>query len=263
MEPGIGTNEIKRRADAVKAEAERYIAEIAMPAIRTSIAEALGTEDGWELVIADEDAQTIQFRYPRLTNYGMGYGHGGYGAGRFGEGEIGYIKPQIKLEFGARGEIEPNETRVIRPYLADEFPDLFGNADTPFSTLAAERTFWEKATILHALHHGSKMRDRMSRHYYDLHMLAEAGIADTAMKQPELLALVVRNKSLLFRDPKASYDTADFGTLKLMPTGDPVDELKRDYTAMAEMFMGDAPGFDTVMQTLMKLETTINSHQRR
>ncbi|CAL4870033.1 hypothetical protein MMA231_04331 (plasmid) [Asticcacaulis sp. MM231] len=132
--------------------------------------------DGWKLVVAEDDAQTILFRYPRLANYGTGFGRGGYGVGRFGEGEIGYIKPQIKLKFGARGEIEPNETRVIKPYLAERFPDLLVNAETAFSTLAAERTFWEKATILHALHHGSKMRDRMSRHYYDLHMLVMAGV---------------------------------------------------------------------------------------
>ncbi|CAL4870032.1 hypothetical protein MMA231_04330 (plasmid) [Asticcacaulis sp. MM231] len=78
------------------------------------------------------------------------------------------------------------------------------------------------------------------------------------MAKPDLLASVVRNKSLLFRDAKASYETAAFGTLKLMPTGNPVDDQKRDYAAMGEMFMGDGPDFDTVMKTISKLEEMIN-----
>lgn len=92
---------------------------------------------------------------------------GRFGVGRFGEGEIGYIHPYIRLEFGARGETEPHESRTITSYVVETFPDLFEAPAYNVSTLGSERTFWEKATILHTLYHGSKMRDRMSRHYYE------------------------------------------------------------------------------------------------
>jgi hypothetical protein len=261
MEADISNKEVKRRTEVLVEAAKRYVAECVVPQLQAGIAAALGAEEGWQVVLDDADPQTVLFHYPRLANYGQGYGRGGYGVGAYGEGEIGYIKPSIKLEFGARGEIEPHETRTVMPYVAEEFPDILKDAITQFSTLAAERTFWEKATLIHALHNSGKIRDRLSRHYYDLHMLAGAGVADAAIGQPGLLEQVVRNKSLMFRDPKASYETATFGGLMLMPTGNAVDDLKKDYGAMTEMFMGDAPSFESILQTLNDLQTQINGQQ--
>jgi len=59
------------------------------------------------------------------------------------------ILPQIKLEIGPLAAWIPNEERDIRPYAADKFPHLFSQPSTTVSTVTAERTFWEKATILH------------------------------------------------------------------------------------------------------------------
>ena len=94
------------------------------------------------------------------------------------------------------------------------------DADVRVSTLSVERTFWEKVTILHALHHGTKLLPEMSRHYYDTMMLAAKGIDDVAINSPELLARVVLNKSLMFADNKASYGTAVIGSLRLVPNDD-------------------------------------------
>ena len=90
-----------------------------------------------------------------------------------------------------------------------------GHAKGTVSTLSAERTFWEKATILHALHHGSKMRPEMSRHFYDIVMMAASGVDDAALAHPDLLTQVVAHKSMLFADPRASYETAALGSLRL------------------------------------------------
>lgn len=258
MEHGIGTNEVGRRAKAVTAAAEQFVREIVLPELRNSISASLGSSEGWAAELADEDKQTILFHYPRLVNYGAGYGTGAYGAGRYGEGAFGYIKPTIKLEFGARGEIEPNEQRTIVPYVAESFPNAFASPETALATLSAERTFWEKLTILHALHHNAKMRDRMSRHYYDVHMLTAKGVAAAAMKAPELLGQVVRNKKLLWRDASASYDTAVFGSLKLVPQAGDMATLKRDYELMQPMFMAEPPEFEAILETLRELEALIN-----
>ncbi len=262
MESDITGNEVKRRTDKLIEAAKSYVAETVLPQLKASIAQALGTEDGWRIVLDAADPQTILFYYPATANYLRERGFGGpISSGSLSGGwiEPGSIRPQIKLEFGARGETDPHEVRTVRPYLADIFPDLITDANTEFATLAAERTFWEKATILHALHNTGKIRDRLSRHYYDLHMLTQAGVADKAIAQPELLAQVVRNKSLMFREPKASYETAVFGSLMLLPTGSAVDDLKKDYAAMTEMFMGEAPSFDNITKTMRELEVWINS----
>ena len=74
---------------------------------------------------------SILFEYPRLLDYGA-FGTGGFGGRAFGGG---YIKPRIKLEFGARGETEPSQSRTITPYLAAEFPDEMPDAEVQVSTL--------------------------------------------------------------------------------------------------------------------------------
>lgn len=260
MESDISGKERQRRIDALKIGAQSFVADIAAPALQRQFQDALAKSDGWEISLDkdDKDKQTLSFSYPRLFNYGQGYGRGGFGVGRFGEGEFGYIKPMVKLEFGARGEIEPSTEKAITPYVADIYPQFFDAPSCNVHVLTAERTFWEKATILHALHHGTKIRDRMSRHYYDTYLLAEKGIADAALLDVSLLAQVVRNKSLMFADNKASYDTAKIGSLCLMPKPEALPELKRDYAAMAVMFTKPAPDFETMMQGIANLERKIN-----
>ena len=69
---------------------------------------------------------------------------------------------------------------------------------------------------------------------------------------------MVRNKSLMFADNKASYDTAKSGSLRLMPKPEALPELKRDYAAMAVMFTKPAPDFEMMMQGITDLERKIN-----
>lgn len=259
MDADISGKERARRLKTLGENAQNFVREVALPTLQTEIETSLGQSENWQVVLDDEDPdhQTLLFHYPKIFNYNDGFPI----ELPFSFGQTGYIKPQIKLEFGARGDITPSEKCSIKPYAAEEFPDMFKSPSVDVSTLAAERTFWEKATILHALHHGSKMRDRMSRHYYDTFMLDQHGIADKALLNQDLLESVVHNKSLLFRDAKASYDTAVIGSLKLLPTDEQRLPLKKDYERMSEMFMGEYPDFDTVMDGLLKLEQKINSTQ--
>lgn len=255
MEEKIGTNERKRRTDALKAAAQAYVATVAMPILAREIEAALGTGEGWSLALDpdDKDQQTLLFVYPRTSGYGLAYGEN-YG----GADESGYIKPRIKLEFGARGDTEPFELRPILPYLAEDFPEELPDAVTEVPTLAVARTFWEKVTILHAIHHNGKLRDGMSRHYYDVLMLDQAGVTAEALARIELLEQVVHNKSLMFADKSAAYETALLGTLRLSPDGATREKLERDYGAMADMFMTAPPKFDALMKGLAAIEATIN-----
>ena len=99
----------------------------------------------------------------------------------------------------------------------------------------------------------------MSRHYYDTLMLAHKGIADEAQRQPNLLARVVHNKSLMFADNSASYETAVLGSLRLTPSEEIKSLLKEDYSAMSEMFMKTPPTFADLIAGIADLEARINS----
>ena len=269
MEEGISGKERDRRTKALKTAAQTYIETHALPQITTAIAEALGTNDGWQVILdpEDNDHQTILFQYPKLLSYGEVFAVGGAntapantftaGGPTFRERE-GYIRPRIKLEFGARGETEPSELKPITPYLAEIFADELPDAVTQVPTLSVLRTFWEKVTILHALHHGTKLLPAMSRHYYDTVMLAAKGIDDAALTESNLLEKVVRNKSLMFADKRASYDTAILGTLRLVPDAELRAKIETDYQAMTEMFMAPPPTFAEMMMMLAKLEAKLN-----
>ena len=258
MAQDISGKERQRRIDSLKENARRFVAEFALAALQEVFPAKLAGD--WQLTLDadDPDLQTILFSYPRLMNYGMGYGMGAYGVGRFGEGEIGYIKPVVRLEFGARGDIEPSENKQVISYAAEIFPNLFADPQTGVRVLASERTFWEKVTILHALYHDPKLRERMSRHYYDTFIMSQKGIADAALQDTALLEKVVKNKSLMFANNKASYETAVIGSLRLSPRAEMMASLKSDYTAMRVMFLKDVPDFDTMMDGLAALEQRIN-----
>lgn len=63
MEDGLSGNERARRIDALKANAQRFVAETALPALAVGIGDMLGKESEWKLVLDEEDPdrQTILF----------------------------------------------------------------------------------------------------------------------------------------------------------------------------------------------------------
>ena len=85
----------------------------------------------------DPDGQSLRFYYPPGVSGLLS----------------SYIAPSVKLELGARSDHFPVESRTIRPYLADALPVVVSRPETTVRVLSAERTFWEKATILHAIAH--------------------------------------------------------------------------------------------------------------
>jgi hypothetical protein len=167
----------------------------------------------------------------------------------------------VKIEFGARSDHWPAETRPLHPYLADVFPDALAHPAVSVKTMEAARTFWEKATILHQMAHlpeGKKFPGRYSRHYCDLAAMIVAGTGDEAAKQEELLEAVVRLKIAFYRSAWAHYDTAKRGTLRLLPAEKNMADLKADLASMREMFFDEPPTFEFVIETLTAWETQFN-----
>ena len=218
----------------------------------------------WRLAIDTHDPQTILFFYPRTLNYDKNFGEGSWGTAPFGEGEPGYIKPTIRIELGARGEQWPAKGQTITPYAAEAIPESFENATVKVQTLAVERTYWEKITLLHAEHHRAKDKTfpaRLSRHYYDVFKLDQAGITTKALSEKSLLTAVVENKSVYFPSAWASYDKAKLGSLEVRPSPNHLDAVKSDYRSMEEMFFGDFPDFDHLLEGLQELEKRLNTSE--
>ena len=126
---------------------------------------------------------------------------------------------------------------------------------------APERTFWEKATILHAEYHRPAERSlpgRLSRHYYDLFQLRQKKIHTRAMENLVLLQEVADHKNLFFPCAWARYQDSYLKQLHLAPPSHRVPALQADYKNMALMFFEPPPTFGEIMESLAELETAVN-----
>ncbi len=176
-----------------------------------------------------------------------------------------YLRPEVRLEIGPLAAWMPYDHYRIRPYAAEAFPQLFKQADCAVQAIRAERTFWEKATILHHEAHrpeGSSQPLRYSRHYYDLSMMAASPVKDAALVNLVLMEDVVAFKQRFYRRPWAQYELARPGTFRLMPSGHVLAAVEKDYAQMRSMIFGRYPSFDEIIEALRTLEAEINAlHQ--
>lgn len=78
------------------------------------------------------------------------------------------------------------------------------------------------------------------------------------MTDLELLASVVEIKQRFYPRGWARYDEAKRGTFRLLPAGHVLASVATDYRQMRNMFFGDAPEFDSILQVLGQLEKEIN-----
>ena len=173
-----------------------------------------------------------------------------------------YLRPQILLEIGPLASWAPFDSFEISSYAAQYFPDLFIKKTCRVNAILAERTFWEKATILHQEANRGKDKpfpNRYSRHYYDLAIMAKSEVKDKALKNLKLLEDVVKFKQKFYPSGWAKYEDAKAGTLRLLPPDYRYKELKKDYTAMQNMIFDKNLDFDEIISILKSLEDEINS----
>jgi len=139
---------------------------------------------------------------------------------------------------------------------------LFTEPTTSILTVLPERTFWEKATILH--HEANRpphsmMPQRYSRHYYDMYCLAASWVKDVSLANIDLLKQVVSFKEKFYPRSWAGYEYAMPGTIKLMPPVHSMSVLEDDYLHMQGMIFGKKPGFTNMIENIQALENEINN----
>jgi hypothetical protein len=126
----------------------------------------------------------------------------------------------------------------------------------------AERTFWEKATILHAEYHRPEPRaaERIARHWYDTAMLAQHSIKERALADLAMLEMVANYKDRIYPSGWASYATARAKTLRIVPHAALHDLLKADYDDMvrAGFFFSTPLTWEEIVAVLQRLEQEIN-----
>jgi hypothetical protein len=175
--------------------------------------------------------------------------------------DMPYFLKRVAIELGARNVIEPVEVHAVAPYAAEHFPQVVFPVAVRVNVLSPVRTFWEKATILHAEYHRPESRatDRIARHWYDMAMLGQHAIRDRALSSIDMLGLVAEYKDRIYPCSWASYGTACRNTLRLVPHKDLSVKLNADYVSMirAGFFFSKAPSWECVLDNLRNLEVQI------
>jgi hypothetical protein len=207
--------------------------------LKDRISAALGTVCA---VYADTaDGHILYVKFPGLFNYA-------------------YVNPDIKLEIGPLALWNPNDRYLIHSYVEDAYPEL-QIKPVLIPTVKAERTFWEKITILHHEHYrpsNNPLQPRYSRHYYDVFKMGHSGVKDKALGDMHLLEEVVSFKKRFYPRGWARYDEARKGTLRLYPAEHNLTALKKDYLEMGNMIFGDIPVWEEILGYLRQLESEIN-----
>ena len=238
----------KARLEALMAASRQWVQGSLQPALATRIATALGDDAACKLEVDPDmpDGQCLLLHYPSAF-----------------ENEAGYIKPVVKIELGARSDDWPNSECPIQPYLAERFPQLMPEGPFSVRVLAAERTFWEKACLLHEetfRPHDKPRKLRMARHYYDLWCLLRAGVGERALANTALFQRVAEHREIFFRYAWVDYSTHKPGTFRLSPPSDHLANWRSDYQAMlGPMFFGEVPDFDEIMKAVSEFEKTFNA----
>ena len=217
------------------------------PAMEVAVAGVLGrTERTWLEFLTDShtNSPVLLFHYPSSQPAGFEY-----------------LKRSVKLEFGSLTDQQPVGRHPVRPWIADAIPAAFPDWRCEVVALEVERSFWEKATILHTEYHRPAEKptpDRFSRHYADTAALAKHPTASKAIDQHELRKKVVQWKSQFFGSSWANYDQAKPGTFHLVPPSDRLPTLRRDYQLMRDMYLSEPTPFEDMLATLADLEGRIN-----
>ena len=219
-----------------------------LPLLEQVIADALGQSpaDTWLRYELDADAKSpiLYFRYPVTQQRGFAY-----------------VAREVTLELGTLTDQQPTDRHAIRPLLADSYPALFDDWNSTVTALALERTFWEKATILHSEFHRpaeSPTPARYARHYFDMAKLLAHSRAPTFLADRAQCDRVVDWKSRVFARGWARYDLARHGSFRLVPPEARQAALAQDYLTMRPLFMTEPPPFSKLMQRLADAEQRLN-----
>ena len=239
----VSKNQVSKFSERLKAGLKEYAANIIIPHIQSKI-DNLPTKTDISIEHS-EDGEKIWVHFPSVV-----------------EEQDDYLKSSILIELGGRNIIDPNATHTVTADIASHLDgkDLeFPTAETV--VLAAERTFWEKATLIHAECNRCTLKpnaDRLSRHWLDLHLLNQSDIGNSALNDLDLLKDVIKYKKCFFRSGFSNYDACLTKHFKLIPNQAVLDQLKKDYQGMKSMIYGDVPEFSTIIDTLTVLEKDIN-----
>jgi hypothetical protein len=243
----LSNKQRRRRLDAIRDACRAYIVGPLKDELTAALVEDTGGLGHVDVDTDDPDGQTLLVWYPEVEPR-----------------DGAYVRPAVRIESGGKSALDPHRNVVIRPYIAQEIPDL-DLAVPEVTTIDPSRTFWDKVVIVHGLRRWYERRgvlrqegQRVSRHYYDLHCLMASDIGQAALANPDLAVDCVRHARMFFDRPDYDLASAVAGSFAIIPVDGMVDALRRDYSNTAAMIFGSPPTFDELLVSVTALDASAN-----
>jgi len=240
----------KERAKKIAKACRAWASDVLLPALRDALEHEMHGR-AWSLDLnpdSDNHETVISFGYPKHFN-----------------NSGGYLLDFVKVDLVAKADAWPSVPMPVRTYVNELFPEELGHGAFMVRTLEAERTLIEKALLLHEvfIQRPDGPRPRLARHYFDLYFLHRAGVTTKAIARAELYPAVVQQRSIYYRYPGVDYGALLLDGFNFIPQGAARDAWQHDYESMqSDMFYGERPPFEEVLNALQQLETTFRDHLR-
>ena len=195
---------------------------------------------------SDQDPRIILIHYPNLIE------------------TPDYILPRVQIEIGCRSLREPYSLKRFGSLIDEIYEDRefsYPLIDVP--VVNPERTFLEKLFLLHEEFHRplEKMRvDRLSRHLYDVHQLANSEVAEKAINNKELYEIIVSHRFTFSKVSGVDYNSLNPKTLDPTPIPEVIEAWKADYQKMREQMIYEEkpPTFDELLSSIEKLKVRLS-----
>jgi hypothetical protein len=121
----------------------------------------------------------------------------------------------VVVTLTAHAKLLPRDRFMIRSFIGEEFPTQDARFDISIEAILPKQTFWQMVAILHAEHHRPReLSLRLSRHYYDIAILADSAIGTAALADMALLNQVVAHQEWAHPRSWGRYHLAQPGTLR-------------------------------------------------
>lgn len=169
----------------------------------------------------------------------------------------GYLRPEVLLEVGARSLFEPTSQANVKSMISENSEIKTSLADTMITCAVPQKTFLEKAFLLHELfttEMGMKA-NRKSRHLYDLeHLMAHEEIL-SAVNNAELWETIRHHREVFTSIRGVDYTPDIRQRIVLIPPKKFESEWRKDYDAMQKsMIYGDEMSYDDLISKIDQLQ---------
>lgn len=181
----------------------------------------------------------------------------------YGNAVSDYLKPEVLLEIGARSLFEPTSVARVKSFISEHSAINTDVADVDIVAALPEKTFLEKAFLLHELFttSGCRMANRKSRHMYDLMQMMDEPFALQAVSNDELWQTIHHHREIFTSVKDVDYTPDIRKRIVLTPPEEFMKVWREDYNAMQEsMIYGGHIPFEQLLERIRELQSRFRSN---